>query len=92
MPKLNEHRIVKRRNWFFPFNYEGGTIGMFQTYYVVEEWYAPNDYFGDGIQLLLLLKRPMNGLKKLENVFINIMGIEYETIIRSYKSQIFVPS
>lgn len=26
MPKLNEHRIVKRRNWFFPFNYEGGTI------------------------------------------------------------------
>lgn len=22
MPKLNEHRIVKRRNWFFPFNYE----------------------------------------------------------------------
>lgn len=68
MPKLNEHRIVKRRNWFFPFNYEGG------------------------IQLLLLLKRPMNGLKKLENVFINIMGIEYETIIRSYKSQIFVPS
>lgn len=28
----------------------------------------------------------MNGLKKLENVFINnIMGIEYETIIRSYK-------
>lgn len=23
----------------------------------------------------------MNGLKKLENVFINIMGIEYETII-----------
>lgn len=35
----------------------------------------------------------MNGLKKLENVFINIiMGIEYETIIRSYKSQIFVPS
>lgn len=40
---------------------------------------------GDGIQLLLLLKRPMNGLKKLENVFINIMGIEYETIIRSYK-------
>lgn len=35
MPKLNEHRIVKRRNWFFPFNYEGGTIGMFQTYYVV---------------------------------------------------------
>lgn len=47
---------------------------------------------GDGIQLLLLLKRPMNGLKKLENVFINIMGIEYETIIRSYKSQIFMPS
>ena len=40
---------------------------------------------GDGIQLLLLLKRLMNGLKKLENVFINIMGIEYETIIRSYK-------
>lgn len=40
---------------------------------------------GDGIQLLLLLKRPMNGLKKLENVFINIMEIEYETIIRSYK-------
>lgn len=34
----------------------------------------------------------MNGLKKLENVFINIMGIEYETIIRSYKNQIFVPS
>lgn len=31
MPKLNEHRIVKRRNGFFPFNYEGGTIGMFQT-------------------------------------------------------------
>lgn len=80
MPKLNEHRIVKRRNWFFPFNYEGGTIGMFQT------------IIGDGIQLLLLLKRLMNGLKKLENVFINIMGIEYETIIRSYKSQIFVPS
>lgn len=26
--KLNEHRIVKRRNGFFPFNYEGGTIGM----------------------------------------------------------------
>lgn len=24
-------------------------------------------------------------VKKLENVFINIMGIEYETIIRSYK-------
>lgn len=22
------------------------TIGMFQTYYVVEEWYAPNDYWG----------------------------------------------
>lgn len=21
-------------------------IGMFQTYYVVEEWYAPNDYWG----------------------------------------------
>lgn len=33
MLKLNEH--VKRRNGFFPFNYEGGTIGMFQTYYVV---------------------------------------------------------
>lgn len=33
----------------------------------------------------------MNGLKKLENVFINIMGIEYEIIIRSYKSQIFMP-
>lgn len=80
MPKLNEHRIVKRRNWFFPFNYEGGTIGMLQM------------IIGDGIQLLLLLKRLMNGLKKLENVFINIMGIEYETIIRSYKSQIFVPS
>lgn len=32
MPKLNEHRIVKHRNGFFPFNYEGGTIGMFQTY------------------------------------------------------------
>lgn len=46
MPKLNEHRIVKHRNGFFPFNYEGGTIGMFQTYYVVEEWYAPNDYWG----------------------------------------------
>lgn len=46
MPKLNESRIVKRRNGFFPFNYEGGTIGMFQTYYVVEEWYAPNDYWG----------------------------------------------
>lgn len=46
MPKLNEHRIVKRRNGFFPFNYEGGTIGMFQTYYVVEEWYAPNNYWG----------------------------------------------
>lgn len=45
MPKLNEHRIVKRRNGFFPFNYEGGTIGMFQTYYVVEEWYAPNNYW-----------------------------------------------
>lgn len=58
---------------------------MFKTYYVVEEWYAPNNSLGDGIQLLLLLKRPMNGLKKLENVFINIMGIEYETIIRSYK-------
>lgn len=57
---------------------------MFKTYYVVEEWYAPK-ILGDGIQLLLLLKRPMNGLKKLENVFINIMGIEYETIIRSYK-------
>lgn len=28
MPTLNEHRIVKRRNGFFPFNYEGGTIGM----------------------------------------------------------------
>ena len=46
MPKLNEHRIVKRRNWFFPFNYEGGTIGMFQTYYVVEEWYALNNSWG----------------------------------------------
>lgn len=46
MPTLNEHRIVKRRNGFFPFNYEGGTIGMFQTYYVVEEWYAPNNYWG----------------------------------------------
>lgn len=34
----------------------------------------------------------MNGLKKLENVFISIMGIEYETIIRSYKSQVFMPS
>lgn len=56
---------------------------MFKTYYVVEEWYAPNNSWG--WQLLLLLKRPMNGLKKLENVFINIMGIEYETIIRSYK-------
>lgn len=32
MPKLNEHRIVKRRNGFFPFNYEGGTIGMFQNW------------------------------------------------------------
>lgn len=73
MLKLNEHRIVKHRNGFFPFNYEGGTIGMLQM------------IIGDGIQLLLLLKRPMNGLKKLENVFINIMGIEYETIIRSYK-------
>lgn len=39
---------------------------------------------GDGIQLLLLLKRPMNGLKKLENVFINTMGIEYERPIYSY--------
>jgi hypothetical protein len=83
MPKLNEHRIVKRRNGFFPFNYEGGTIGMFQTYYVVEEWYAPNNYW-DGIQLLLLLKRPMNGLKKLENVFINTMGIEYERSFYPY--------
>lgn len=60
MPKLNEHRIVKRRNGFFPFNYEGG------------------------IQLLLLLKRPMNGLKKLENVFINTMGIEYERSFYPY--------
>ena len=91
MPKLNEHRIVKHRNGFFPFNYEGGTIGMFQTYYVVEEWYAPNDYWG-WHPIAITTKRPMNGLKKLENVFINIMGIEYETIIRSYKSQIFVPS
>lgn len=92
MPKLNEHRIVKRRNWFFPFNYEGGTIGMFQTYYVVEEWYAPNDYWGWHPIAITTKKAYMNGLKKLENVFINIMGIEYETIIRSYKSQIFVPS
>ena len=72
MPKLNEHRIVKRRNGFFPFNYEGGTIGMFQI------------IIGDGIQLLLLLKRPMNGLKKLENVFINTMGIEYERSFYPY--------
>lgn len=84
MPKLNEHRIVKRRNGFFPFNYEGGTIGMFQTYYVVEKWYAPKIIIGDGIQLLLLLKRPMNGLKKLENVFINTMGIEYERSFYPY--------
>lgn len=72
MPKLNEHRIVKHRNGFFPFNYEGGTIGMFQI------------IIGDGIQLLLLLKRPMNGLKKLENVFINTMGIEYERSFYPY--------
>ena len=65
---------------------------MFQTYYVVEEWYAPNDYWGWHPIAITTLKRLMNGLKKLENVFINIMGIEYETIIRSYKSQIFVPS
>lgn len=83
MPKLNEHRIVKRRNWFFPFNYEGGTIGMFQTYYVVEEWYAPNSYWG-WHPIAITTKRPMNGLKKLENVFINIMGIEYERSIYSY--------
>lgn len=60
MPKLNEHRIVKRRN------------GMLQI------------IIGDGIQLLLLLKRPMNGLKKLENVFINTMGIEYERSFYPY--------
>lgn len=30
MPKLNEHRIVKRRNWFFPFNYEGALLGCFK--------------------------------------------------------------
>lgn len=41
MPTLNEHRIVKRRNGFFPFNYEGGTIGMFQTYYVYERSIYP---------------------------------------------------
>lgn len=30
MLKLNEHRIVKRRNWFFPFNYEGGILECFK--------------------------------------------------------------
>lgn len=31
MPKLNEHRIVKRRNGFFPFNYEGeALLGCFK--------------------------------------------------------------
>lgn len=58
---------------------------MFKTYYVVEEWYAPNNSWGWYPIAITTLKRPMNGLKKLENVFINIMGIEYETIIRSYK-------
>ena len=83
MPKLNEHRIVKRRNGFFPFNYEGGTIGMFQTYYVVEEWYAPNNYWG-WHPIAITTKKAYDGLKKLENVFINTMGIEYERSFYPY--------
>lgn len=83
MLKLNEHRIVKRRNGFFPFNYE-------RHYWDVSNLLRSNSngmlqiIIGDGIQLLLLLKRPMNGLKKLENVFINTMGIEYERSFYPY--------
>lgn len=29
----------------------------------------------------------MNGLKKLENVFINIMGIEYKTLLEAIKAK-----
>lgn len=77
MPTLNEHRIVKRRNGFFPFNYEGGTIGMFQTYYVVEEWYAPNDYWG---------WHPIAITTKKANVrsAVNLEKREYERPIYSY--------
>lgn len=92
MPKLNEHRIVKRRNGFFPFNYEGGTIGMFKTYYVVEEWYAPNNSWG-WYPIAITTKKAYERFKETrECIYKNIMGIEYETIIRSYKSQIFMPS
>ena len=45
MPRLNEQRIVKKRS-ILPFNYEKGRIGWFKTYYAVEEWYAPNGYWG----------------------------------------------
>lgn len=35
---LSEQRIVKKLN-LFPFNYEDGRVGWFETYYLVEEWY-----------------------------------------------------
>lgn len=85
MPKLNEHRIVKHRNGFFPFNYEGGTIRMFQTYYVVEEWYALDGYWG-WHPISITTKKAYERFKETGECIYNIMGIEYETIIRSYKS------
>lgn len=45
MPKLNEHRIVKRRNGLFSFNYEAGIIKPFQRYYLVEEWCKRGSYY-----------------------------------------------
>lgn len=43
MPSLNEQRIVKKFN-IFPFNYEDGRVGWFETYYLVEEWCKPGKF------------------------------------------------
>lgn len=57
---------------------------MFKTYYVVEEWYAPNNSWG-WYPIAITTKKAYERFKETRDVFINIMGIEYETIIRSYK-------